>query len=669
MELARPIPDQSAPWSAAVVAPARPGLNWLPPPPADWGARLRAAADWAELTALARYRLDALATLRLDRRMRAIFDDTPPDGAVAARVAVLASSTAEHLSPSLRVGLARHGIWACVHTGAYGCYAQELLDEGGALQAFRPDTVLFALDARHVAAWSGPNGSGPGEAGPNGAGSNGAGPNGTRPNGARPEGDEAAGAESGILHRLTGQWRRARDTLGAHVVQQTLLPVFPRLMGNNEHRLPAGQASLVERLNARLRDLADREGVDLLAADVWAARDGIAAWYDPALWHRAKQEVHPGAAPLYGDLLARLVAARRGRAKKCLVLDLDNTCWGGTIGDDGLDGIQLGPGSAMGEAFSGFQTYARDLSRRGVILAVCSKNDAANALEPFECHPGMVLRRDDIACFAANWTDKATNLRDIAARLNIGLDSLVFADDNPAERDLIRRELPEVAVPELPEDPALFAGTIADAGYFESLGLTAEDQARTGQYRANLAREVAKTEATGLESFLRDLDMELRWSRWHRDGLKRIVQLTGKTNQFNLTAQRLDEAAVLDLIQDENALTLSLRLLDRFGDNGIAGLIAGRFDAAGKDIVLDLWLMSCRVLGRGMEQAALNLAVAEAKRLGAERLIGIYRPSAKNGMVRDHYENLGFAPMGGGRWFLPVADVPARPVFMRIREG
>ena len=634
MELARPIPDESAPWSAALAAPAQPRLTWLPPPPADWGARLKAAAGWADLTVLARYRLDGLATMRLDRRMRAIFDDdTPPDGAVAARVAVLASSTVAHLSPSLRVGLARHGIWACVHTGAYGCYAQELLEEGGELQAFRPDTVLFALDARHVVGWS------------------------------RSEGDE-----SGILHRLTAQWRRARDTLGAHVAQQTLLPVFPRLMGNNEHRLPTGQASLVERLNARLRDLADTECVDLLAADSWAARDGIAAWYDPALWHRAKQEVHPGAAPLYGDLLGRLVAARRGRAKKCLVLDLDNTCWGGTIGDDGLDGIQLGPGSAMGEAFSGFQTYARDLSRRGVILAVCSKNDAANALEPFERHPGMVLRRDDIGCFAANWTDKATNLRDIAARLNIGLDSLVFADDNPAERALIRRELPDVAVPELPEDPALFASTIADAGYFESLGLTAEDQARTGQYRANLAREAAKTEAPGLESFLRDLDMELRWARWDRDGLQRIVQLTGKTNQFNLTAQRLDTAAVLDLIQDERALTLRLRLLDRFGDNGIASLIAGRFDAAGKDIVLDLWLMSCRVLGRGMEQAALNLTVAEAKRLGADRLIGIYRPSGKNGMVRDHYENLGFAPMGGGRWFLPVARAQERPAFMRIRE-
>ena len=220
-----------------------------------------------------------------------------------------------------------------------------------------------------------------------------------------------------------------------------------------------------------MRELAEAEGADLLALDARAAEDGLACVARSGfVASRQAGGASGGGAMLYGDLLGRLLAAQQGRSYKCLVLDLDNTLWGGVIGDDGLDGIVLGQGSALGEAHVAFQHYARDLSRRGVILAVCSKNDEANALEPFEKHPDMVLRRADIACFVANWTDKAANIREIARRLNIGLDSLVFVDDNPAERAIVRRELPMVAVPELPADPALFASCIADAGYFEGSG-------------------------------------------------------------------------------------------------------------------------------------------------------------------------------------------------------
>ena len=202
-----------------------------------------------------------------------------------------------------------------------------------------------------------------------------------------------------------------------------------------------------------MRPAADEAGVDLLALDTREARDGIAAWHDTGLWHRAKQEVTPAAAPMYGDLLARIIAAKLGRSSKCLVMDLDNTLWGGVIGDDGMEGIVIGQGSALGEAYVAFQEYARELSRRGVILAVCSKNDEANAFEPFDKHPEMVLKRGDIASFVANWSDKAANIRAIAADLNIGLDSMVFVDDNPFERTLVRQELPMVAVPEVGDDP------------------------------------------------------------------------------------------------------------------------------------------------------------------------------------------------------------------------
>ncbi len=626
-----------------------PQLSWLPERAADWTARVESIVEptaeaWSALSALANRKLDGLATARLDRCLNKLFGAAPPPGLATTpvRLAVLASSTMDPLLPALRVGALRWGMWLTTYTCAYGQYAQELMDPTSGLHAFAPTVVLFALDARHLLGGFEPT-------------------------------DSAATADArldGVRGDLCALWANAREKLGCRVVQQTLLPVFTPLFGNNEHRLPGSRAAILARLNARLRDWAESEGVDLLAIDERAAEDGARAWHDPVLWHRAKQEVHPSAAPVYGDLLARLLAARQGRARKCLVLDLDNTLWGGVIGDDGLEGIKLGQGSALGEAFLDVQHYARLLSRRGIILAVCSKNDEANALLPFEKHPEMVLRRDDIACFVANWSDKPANLRAIAARLNIGLDSLVFADDNPFERDIVRRELPMVAVPELPDDPAFYAATIAAAGYFEGVSLTAEDLERTRLYQENVARETLKSSATDIEGYLRGLDMEMRWSRFDRIGLQRVTQLINKTNQFNLTTRRTTEDEVAALIADERALTLQIRLLDRFGDNGIIAIIAGSFAPNTLDLHIDTWLMSCRVLGRGVEAATLNLIVAEAGRLGAKRLIGQYRPTEKNAMVRDHYATLGFLPLdadaeGNTRWTLSLDGFSPTPTFIR----
>ena len=626
-------------------------LSWLPPMPEGWSASLKAVGEtadpnaWKSLAALAAFRLDPLATIRLDRRLRKLFKAAPPPKLATkqVRLAILASSTVDHLLPALRVAALRRDIWLDIHTGDYGQYSRELVDTSSDLHEYKPDTVLFALDAHHLLAGF--------DAG-------------------------AADAEARfaqVCDNLVHHWRLARQAFNGPVLQQAVLPVFPRLFGNNEHRLAGSRAAMVERLNARMRELADVEGVDIVAVDARAAQDGIAAWFDQMLWHRAKQEVHPNAAGLYGDLIGRILAARQGRSYKCLVLDLDNTCWGGVIGDDGMEGIKLGQGSALGEAFVDFQNYARSLSRRGIILAVCSKNDEANALEPFEKHPDMVLRRNDIACFVANWNDKASNLRAIAERLNIGLDSLVFADDNPFERNIVRRELPMVAVPELAEDPGLYAQTIADGGYFESLALTKEDLERSAQYQANIAREQLAASVTDIAGYLRSLDMEMRWNRFDRVGLQRIVQLINKTNQFNLTTQRTDEEKIAALIADNRALTLQLRLLDQFGDNGIIAIIAGQFVPGSADLKIETWLMSCRVLGRQVEEASFNLVAAQAEALGARRLIGEYRPTAKNGMVREHYGKLGFTlteTLEDGTTFWS-RDLPAQPfpTFIRTVEA
>ncbi len=618
-------------------------LSWLPVV-TDWRARLRALAaapDWAAAVALANHRLDFIQTNALDHVLRKAFAVPPASLATRpVRLAILGSSTTLHLHAGIRVAGLRRGIHITVFEPDYGQYWQELSDPGSALHDFRPDAILFALDAYHLTAGAS----------------------------ARLTQPEADGLVDAKLAHLANCWSLARDAFGGAILQQTPLPILPNLLGDNEHRLPGAPASILARITASLR--ADTAGVDLVAIDGAAARDGIAAWHDPAMWHRAKQEIAVQAAPAYGEHVARSLAARQGRAAKCLVLDLDNTIWGGVIGDDGMDGIVLGQGNALGEAFVAVQNYARELSRRGIILAVCSKNDDDRAREPFLRHPDMVLRLSDIACFVANWEDKATNMRAIAQALNIGLDSLVFLDDNPFERNLVRRELPMVLVPEAPDDPALVPQCLADAGYFETLAVTDDDRARAAQYQDNLTRSALRANATDLDAYLRGLDMRLTWRRVDTLSLARTTQLINKTNQFNLTTRRYGEAEVAALAADPAGFALALRLIDCFGDNGVIAVIIGR--PSGPDIEIDSWLMSCRVLGRGVEATCLNLVAAAAAARGAQRLIGIYRPTAKNAMVAEHYPGLGFSVIergaDGSRFALSLANFVPAATFIATEE-
>ena len=596
-------------------------LHWLPTIE-DWRQRLRAlggepASAWDGAVALANARLNFVLTNALDETVRRILPAGPEALATKkVRLAVLGSSTLAHLLPAIRVAGLRRGIWIDAYENDYGQYLQELSDSGSALHDFQPTAVLLALDAYHMTAGV-------------------------------TAGMDAEAAEAALEEmkgRIAEAWRLARDAFRCPVMQQAILPVHLPLLGNNEHRLPGSRAWFLTRLNQAIRAMAEPEGVDILAVDDRAARDGIGKWHDPALWHRSKQEVTPTAAPLYGDLAARWLAAKQGRSFKCLVMDLDNTLWGGVIGDDGLEGIALGQGSPLGEAYAAFQDYARELSRRGVILAVCSKNDEANALEPFEKHPDMVLKRGDIASFVANWQNKADNIRAIAQELNIGLDALCFIDDNPFERNLVRRELPMVAVPEVSDDPTGYPLALADGGYFEGLAVTGEDRERTSQYQGNKAREALKAAVTDLPSYLRGLEMQLISKPFDMIGLQRIVQLINKSNQFNLTTRRYTDGDVVAVMADPDAFGLQLRLTDRFGDNGIIAIVIGRL-LPDKDLYIDTWLMSCRVLGRQVEPTTLNLIAQEALKLGAKRLVGEYIPTRKNGMVKDHYSRLGFTVM------------------------
>ncbi|RZF66236.1 HAD-IIIC family phosphatase [Sphingomonas populi] len=559
---------------------------------------------------LGQYELGFSQVFKLDRRLRKITDPARYAGVLTPlRLAVLGASTLDHLLPALRAVGARHGFLIDCYLAEYGQYLREIADPTSGLHAFAPEVVLIALDTTHFV------------------------------------GEQISDAPDAALDvtmdRLRSAWRTVIEQFGAQVIQQTALPRMLPLMGSNEHALPGSPARMATALNARLRSAATDEGIDLLAIDDAVAIDGLDAWHDPVLWLKGKQEVSPAAAQHYAELALRLVSARRGRSAKCLVLDLDNTLWGGVIGDDGVNGIVLGQGSAEGEAYLSLQRYALDLMKRGVLLAVCSKNDEAVAREAFERHPDMILRLEHITSFVANWDDKPTNLSRIADEIGIGLDSLVFVDDNPFERNLVRRALPMVRVPELPDDAALYARTLARAGYFEALALTEEDRERTALYAANAAREKTRTGGLDITSYLESLQMVLEWKRFDAAGQQRIVQLVNKTNQFNLTTRRYSDAEIAALIADPHLLALQFRLRDTFGDNGVIAIVIGRLTPGG-EVDLETWLMSCRVLGRGVEAACLAVIAAEAKRMGAAALFGRYLPTDRNDMVREHYPRLGF---------------------------
>lgn len=627
--------------------------HWLPEP-TDFRARLKAAAAAGDarerlekLASLAAHRLGFVETIQLDRALGEVAR-APVDGFTRIRMALLSACTVDHLAPAIRTAGLRHRVLFDVHVGAYGQYRQEILDAASALDRFRPETVALALTARDVVA--------------------------RVPLAASEAEADAAIARS--IAELRELWNVARRRFKATVVQQTFLDTAEPLFGSHDRLVPAAPSRLIARLNDQLARAAAEEGVLLLDVAAQSARDGIDAWFDVTRWLQGKLEIAPNAAPRYGELLARLIAAARGRSRKCLVLDLDNTLWGGVIGDVGVNGIVLGEGSALGEAYLAVQRYAKQLKERGVILAVCSKNDPAIAEAAFREHPEIVLKRSDFAAFVANWGDKAENLRAIAERLNIGLDSLVFVDDNPVERARIRASLPSVAVPELPDDPALYVRALADAGYFEAVSFTAEDRSRAESYAANAEREALKNVAQSMDDFLRGLQMTVEYGPARPVDLPRVTQLLNKTNQFNATTRRYAAEEVSELATSTAACVLQFRLLDRFGDNGLVSvMILRRASDEADALEIDNWVMSCRVFGRQLEFEAMTIAVEAARAAGARTLRARYVPTDLNGVISGLFESLGFCRLpapedaaGASRWRLALADYTPRPTFIARRQ-
>jgi FkbH-like protein len=419
---------------------------------------------------------------------------------------------------------------------------------------------------------------------------------------------------------------------------------------------------MVTSFNERIPELARSCGALLLDVAGLAEMVGLSRWHDPSAFNLYKLPFSMLALPLYADWVARLLGALRGKSRKCLVLDLDNTCWGGIVAEDGIAGIRIGGDSAEGESFSAVQRAALMLKERGIILAVSSKNEDFTARDPFRDHPDMLLKESDIAVFQANWTDKASNLEAIAETLSIGLDSLVLLDDNPAERAQVRAALPMVAVPELPDEPAYYAETLLAAGYFEAATFTEEDRCRATNYVGNARRLAVRARSRDLGDYLSSLDMCITHGPFTPSARARIVQLIGKSNQFNLTTPRYRNGDIAAMELDRTLFTLQTRLSDQFGDFGLIGVIIARPRSGEVGAwEIDTWLMSCRALGRMVEDAMLLQLVSSAVSGGIETIYGRYVPTERNGMVGDHFDRLGFerilaAPSGEREYRLRVAD-------------
>lgn len=433
--------------------------------------------------------------------------------------------------------------------------------------------------------------------------------------------------------------------------------------GNYANQVESSLLWQTRMLNVGLMQLAARYDnlsiVDIAAVQAQVGRNQMFA---PSVYVSTEMVLSIDALPLVAYRIVETIAAQRGTFHKCLILDLDNTLWGGVIGDDGIEGIQLGHGLGIGRAFTDLQLWAKKLQQRGIILCIVSKNDEAVAKQPFLNHPDMVLRLDDIAVFIANWQTKVDNIRAIQQVLNIGFDSMVFLDDNPFERAIVREHIPGITVPELPEDPAEYLEYLYSLNLFETASASEVDNKRTRQYQQEAQRMKLKRTFANEHEFLESLGMQATVEPFNTFNTPRVAQLTQRSNQFNLRTVRYSEDDIKQLAQAPEVIDMAFSLKDRFGDHGLIAVVVMRpIDA--ESLLVDTWLMSCRVLKRGMECFTLNQMVEAARSRGYKRIVGEYLPTPKNGMVANHYPELGFQPLEADKahWVLTLDNYSNKP--------
>jgi len=471
-----------------------------------------------------------------------------------------------------------------------------------------------------------------------------------------------ASAESEMIDNV---YTTLQENLNARVIYYNYNEINDSVFGNFANKIEDSFLFQLRKLNFELMHYAVRQP-NFYICDISSIQNqiGKSVFFQPSIYINTEMVFSLEVLPDIAAKTLDIISAFEGRFKKCLILDLDNTMWGGIIGDDGLENIQIGS-LGIGKAFTEFQYWVKKLKNRGVILAVCSKNTEAVAREPFEKHPDMILGLDDIAVFVANWDNKADNIRHIQRILNIGFDSMVFLDDNPFERNMVKENIPEITVPELPEDPADYLGYLYTLNLFETISFSNEDAARTKQYQVEAKRSVLQKSFTNEDDFLQSLDMISKVEPFNRFNTPRLAQLSQRSNQFNLRTVRYTEADIDLLSASNDYFTLSFTLEDKFGDNGLICVVILKKENS-STLFIDTWFMSCRVLKRGMENFVLNTIALKAKENGFTKIKGEYIPTLKNEMVKEHYQNLGFDNTGNNHWLLQLDRYETRKCFIKV---
>ncbi len=560
------------------------------------------------------------------------------------KLAILRSFTVEPIVPLLRAEAFGYGIDLEVHVGDFNTYVQDILDGQSSLYRFAPNAVVLAVRTDQVA-----------------------------PELWRDFADLAPEAAQRAAERVVRgyeQWIAAfrKQSQAALIIHSLERPSFPSL-GILDSQSDAGQSGLIRQINRELRRIsAEFHGVYSLDYDALVARHG-AHWHDERKWLTARLPIAAGYLLQMAREWMRFIVPLSGRTAKVVVVNLDNTLWGGVIGEDGMAGIKVGA-EYPGAAYQALQRVLLDLSRKGILLAVCSKNNLDDAMEALEKHPGMLVRAKHFAALRINWTDKAQNLREIAQELNVGIDALAFLDDNPFEREQVRAALPEITVIDLPKNPLEYVSAVRNCAAFERLTLSAEDQQRTEMYAAQKQRAGAEQSFQSKEDFFRFLEQEAELEPVSELTLARVAQLTQKTNQFNLTTRRYTEAQIAEMAKQPEWQIFSIRVRDRFGDHGLVGVAIAHDE--GEQCEVDTFLLSCRVIGRTVETALLAHLAESAAQRGRKRLVGWFLPTKKNAPARDFYPLHGFERQetngAGSLWTLDLKTSALRcPDWIKLK--
>lgn len=562
---------------------------------------------------------------------------------VEKKIAILGGSTTNDIRDITELFLLDYGIKPEFYMSEYNRYWQDAVFENPELQEFAPDIIFIHTSNRNIIKY----------------------PDVTCTR------EEADAIFNDQLSHFETMWKAIADRYHCPVIQNNFEQPYFRLMGNRDCFDYRGRVNFINRLNMAFADYAEaHEGFYINDINYLSACYGIDKWSDPAAWHMYKYAMCIPAIPDFAFNLAGIIKSVFGKNRKSLVLDLDNTLWGGVVGDDGVDGIEIGQETHMGQVYSEFQKYLALVKNTGVMLTVCSKNEEENAIAGLK-HPEGSLKPEDFIIIKANWDNKDRNIEAIANELNIGLDALVFLDDNPAERAIVSSQLPMVAVPEMTA-PEEYIKTVDRSHFFEITSFSGDDLKRNEMYKKNAERAAMQSQFADYGEYLTSLDMVGVIDDFLPIYLPRITQLTNKSNQFNLTTRRFTTSEMEEVFADESYIRLYGKLTDKFGDNGIVSVVIGKINGDTLDVIL--WLMSCRVLKRDMEYAMLDNLVERAQEKGIREIKGYYYPTAKNKMVKELYADFGFTKIsedeeGNTVWSLETAGYKNKNNYIKVERN